>query len=344
MDLQLGRGIVSMAVEHRAIAIGGSTGAVKDLQRILGALPANLPAAVFVVVHVGAHGRDLLAKTFEGCGPLPVATAEDGEAIESGHVYIAPADRHLLVMEGAIRLGRGPRENIARPSVDALFRSVALSYGARAIGLVITGHLNDGASGLAAIGQRGGATVVQNPSDAEAPDMPIGALEASDVDYRAPTEELASLVTALAQQAPGPEVQASKALELEVDIALGRPCRSTAIAEIAHPVAITCPACAGVLSEIKEPPLRFRCQVGHGYTAEALAQEQEGSLDEAVRVVLRIVGERATLTERMASDAQAADRSYAHRDLSDKARELRTYEEVLRRVALRWMDAPQADL
>jgi two-component system, chemotaxis family, protein-glutamate methylesterase/glutaminase len=145
-----------MVVEHRTIAIGGSTGAVKDLKRILAALPADLPAPVFVVVHVGAQGRNLLAKTFEGCGPLPVTTAEDGETIEAGHVYIAPSDRHLLVMDGAIRLGRGPRENMARPAVDALFRSVALSYGSRAVGLIITGHLNDGASGLAAIGQRGG--------------------------------------------------------------------------------------------------------------------------------------------------------------------------------------------
>ena len=331
-----------MVVEHRTIAIGGSTGAVKDLKRILGALPADFPAPVFIVIHVGAQGRNLLAKTFEGCGPLPVTTAKDGETIEAGHVYIAPSDRHLLVMDGAIRLGRGPRENMARPAVDALFRSVALSYGSRAIGLVITGHLNDGASGLAAIRQRGGITVVQNPSDAEAPGMPC-ALEASDIDYRAPTDELAPLLSVLAQQAPGPEVQASRALELEVDIALGRPCESTTIAEIATPVPITCPSCAGVLSEIKEPPLRFRCQVGHGYTAEALAKEQEGSLDEAVRVALRIVGERATLIERMVRDAQAAGRTHAHRDLHEKARELRTYEDVLRRAALGWMDTQQTD-
>lgn len=116
-----------MVVEHRTIAIGGSTGAVKDLKRILAALPADLSAPVFVVVHVGAQGRNLLAKAFEECGPLPVTTAEDGETIESGHVYIAPSDRHLLVVDGAIRLGRGPRENMARPAVDALFRSVALS-------------------------------------------------------------------------------------------------------------------------------------------------------------------------------------------------------------------------
>ena len=330
-----------MLAEHRTIALGGSTGAVKDLKRILAALPADLPAPVFVVVHVGAQGRNLLAKTFEGCGLLPVTTAEDGETVEPGHVYIAPSYRHLLVIEGAIRLGRGPRENMARPAVDALFRSVALSYGSRAIGLVITGHLNDGASGLAAIRQRGGITVVQNPSDAEAPDMPFGALEASDIDYRAPTDELAPLLSVLAQQAPGPEAQASRALELEVDIALGRPCRSPTIAEIATPVPISCPSCAGVLSELKEPPLRFRCQVGHGYTAEALVKEQEGSLDEAVRVALRIVGERATLIERMVRDAQAAGRTHAHRDLHDKARELRTYEDVLRRAALGWMDAPR---
>lgn len=323
---------------HRVVAIGGSTGAVNDVKHILVGLPADLPAAVFIVVHVGAQGRNLLAGAFDGCGPLPVTTATDGEPVKPGHVYVAPADQHLLVVDDVIRLGRGPRENMARPSVDALFRSVALTYGARAIGLVITGNLNDGAAGLAAIKRRGGVTAVQNPSDAVAPDMPLGALEASDVDYRAPTGELAPLLASLAQQAPGPELPGSRALELEVDIALGRPCLSTAIAEIPDVSPISCPACGGVLSEIKEPPLRYRCQVGHGYSGEALAHEQEGSIDEAVRVALRIVDERATLTDRMARDAQAAGRPHSHRTLDDKTRELRGYADVLRHAALKLME------
>jgi two-component system, chemotaxis family, protein-glutamate methylesterase/glutaminase len=319
----------------RAIAIGGSTGAIAALKQVLGDLPADLPAPVLVVVHVGARGRDLLAESLNQHCSLSVATAMDEEKVEPGCVYVAPADHHLLVIDGIIRLGRGPRENMARPALDALFRSVAISYGSRAVGLVLSGHLHDGAAGLAAVKQCGGLTAVQNPSEASAPDMPLEALEASDIDYRAPSSQLGALLAALVAQLPGPAVHISRSIELEVDIALGRPCLTTTIAEIAEVAPLSCPACGGVLSEIKQPPLRFRCQVGHGYSAKALMEEQEGSVDEAIRLALRIIEERATLTERMARDATSSRRPNASCSLQERADELRSSADVLRRAALR---------
>src|SRR6056297_187914 len=320
--------------KERAIAIGGSSGSIAALKQIVPRLLKDVPAAIFVVVHVGAYGRNLLGDILDSSGSLSVTTAVDGEPAEAGRVYVAPADRHLLVIDGIIRLGRGPRENMSRPPIDALFRSVAFSYGSGAIGLVLTGNLNDGAAGLASIKQRGGLTAVQNPADADAPDMPLGALEASDIDYRAP---LADLITAMAHEPTGSEPAIRRELELEVDIALGRPCLTETIAEIADVAPLSCPDCGGTLSQLKRPPLRFRCQVGHAYSANALAHQHEGSIDEAVRVALRIVEERAVLAERMAREAKTAARTHAHEDYLGKAAELRASAKVLRAAALRLM-------
>jgi two-component system, chemotaxis family, protein-glutamate methylesterase/glutaminase len=291
-----------------------------------------------VVVHVGNHGKDLLAGLLDGLGPLRVTTAREGEVVEAGRIYVAPADRHLLITDHTVRLGRGPRENMARPAVDALFNSVAATYGSGAIGLVLTGNLHDGAAGLAAIKRCGGLTAVQDPAEAAAPEMPLEALEASEVDYRARLEDLPGLIAQLAQEPLGPPLPVPRALALEVEIALGRPCRSETIAEIADPAPLSCPACGGVLSQLDGAPLRFRCQVGHAFTARALEEEQEGSLDEAVRVALRIVEERAVLAERMSRDAAAAGRPRTEEMYRAKASELRRTSEVLRSATLRLSD------
>lgn len=321
----------------RAVAIGGSSGAIPVLKRLLGQLPVDLAAPVFVTVHMGSEGRNLLAGILDTCGPCPVQTAEEGMKASSGTVYVAPADHHLVVTDGTLRLGRGPRENMARPAIDPLFRSVAADYGSGAIGLVLTGHLNDGVSGLAAIKERGGITIVQDPADAAAPEMPLSALSDIDVDYRSPASDLAAVLTKLATTPPGPAAAdpVSPSLQLEIDIALGRPCTTDVLADIAEPVALSCPACSGVLSQIHGRPLRFRCQVGHAFSAQALSAEQEGALDEALRVALRIVEERLTLLKRMAADALAAGRRNSHDQFQERVRELRSQADILRKAALR---------
>ena len=320
---------------HRVIAIGGSTGAIEALKTICARLPADLPASVFIVVHVGAEGRDLLAGILDGLCPLPVQTARDGQDVQPGHVYVAPADHHLLIIDGIIRLGRGPRENMTRPAIDPLFRSVGESYGPRAIGLVLTGKLNDGASGLADLKRCGGITVVQSPTEAEAPDMPIGALQASDIDYRASLADLGPLLGTLVAEEPGPRTAIPRRIALEIDIALGRPCLTSTIAQMGRPVALSCPQCSGVLSEIDAgSPLRFRCQVGHAFTAEVVAETHQGEVDEAIGVALRIIEERAYLLERMAQDAERSNRLKSAAGFIAKVHELRGYADVLRKAAI----------
>jgi two-component system, chemotaxis family, protein-glutamate methylesterase/glutaminase len=292
-----------MPLVERIITIGGSMGAFEVVKTICRGLPAELPAAVFIVLHVGASSKNLFASALDKQGPLPVVTATDGAPIEQGHIYVAPGDHHLIIEGDRIRLGHGPRENLSRPAIDPLFRSAAVSHGPRVIGAVLTGYLNDGAAGLAAIKQCGGITVVQNPADAVASDMPLGALEAADVDYRGPASDIAGILTRLVSEPLGPARPTPPELMLEVEIALGRPCDATTMEQLGDVAAISCPACGGVLSEMRaNGPVRYRCQVGHAYTGEIVEHEQETSADEALRIALRIVEERVTLLQRMVRD------------------------------------------
>ncbi|WP_375450718.1 chemotaxis protein CheB [uncultured Devosia sp.] len=317
------------------IAIGGSAGSIEVIRQVCRALPAQLQASVLVAVHVGAGNQNLLAGILDSGGPLPAGTAVDGEPLQQARIYVAPADHHLVLDGRHVRLGRGPRENMARPAIDPLFRSAGISAGPRAIGVLLSGMLNDGASGLADLKRCGGVTVVQNPLDALEGEMPRTALLASDVDYRAPAGDLADLLARLVDQEAGPALVAPASVALEVAIAMGRLSDTPTIAEIADPVALTCPGCGGTLSQIRRSPLRFRCQVGHGYTAEALVHEQEGSVDEAIRMALRVIGERAVMMEKMTLDALQAGRSAAAATFEERAQEYRRSAGVLMGAALK---------
>lgn len=316
------------------IAIGGSAGSIEVIRQICRALPADLHASVLIAVHVGAGHQDLLAGILNSGGPLSASTAVDGEPLQKAHIYVAPADKHLVIDGSVVRLGRGPRENMARPAIDPLFRSIGVSAGPGAIGVLLSGMLNDGASGLADLKRCGGVTVVQNPFDAVESEMPRTALLASDIDYRAPASDLAVLLTQLSREEPGAFFAPPASVALEVAIAMGRPSDTPTLADIADPVPLSCPGCGGTLSQIRRSPLRFRCQVGHGYTAEALAHEQEDSIDEAVRMAVRIIGERAVLMEKMAGDALQAGRTVAAKAFEERAQEYRHAASVLMTAAL----------
>jgi two-component system, chemotaxis family, protein-glutamate methylesterase/glutaminase len=316
---------------NRVIAIGGSAGAIDAIKTLCDSLPADIPAAVCIVIHVGALGKNVIADIFGERCSIPVTTAVDGERLQQGHVYVAAADHHLIVLDDMIRLGRGPRENLARPAIDPLLRSVGLNHGSQAIGVVLTGMLNDGAAGLADLKRCGGVTVVQNPIEAQEREMPLAALAASDVDYQTPLAELGQLLGMLAVKPRDPSPAPPEDVRLEVEIALGRATGTEEITRLATPVPLSCPACGGVMSQMKSsPPLRFRCQVGHGYTADALASEQEGSVDEALRVALRIVEERATLTQKMAEEARRGGFRHSAASYERTSTQSRRHVETLR--------------
>lgn len=315
------------------IAIGGSAGSGAVLRQVVRDLPRDLPASIFIATHVPSHSRGYLAETLGTSESLPVAEAIDGQPIERGRVYVAMPDRHLLLIDGTIRLGDGPRENMVRPAIDPLFRSAALSYGSRAVGVVLTGSLNDGASGLHAIKSVGGTAVVQHPLDAEVDQMPLAALESVEADHVAPAADLSEVLACLARSEAGPDHRPSEALEMEVEIAAGRRLGSDHLRQIADPSPLSCPDCQGVLSEVRgERPLRYRCQIGHSYTAEILASRID-QVDEAMRIAMRVMEERVTLVERMAKDARQTGRLAVAELYESRAEEYRRYARTLREAA-----------
>ena len=317
------------------IVIGGSSGATAPLKAILGGLPRDLPAAVFVVLHIPARSLGILATVAQAAGRLPVSPAEDGMLIEPGHVYLGVPDRHLLLADGHIRLGQGPRENMARPAIDALFRSAATAYGSRVVGVLLSGLLNDGAAGLAAIKRCGGFAMVQDPTDAIADEMPLSALRAVTADLIAPGSRIGDVLSDLVREHAGPHVPIPAEIQLEVDIAAGERIDSGILRRIADPAPFICPDCGGVMSQVREPgPLRFRCQVGHAKTADILAYEQENAVDEALRVALRVIEERAELVSRMAEDGRQAGRRAVAEMYGERADEYRRYAETIRRAVL----------
>ncbi|MBV8398892.1 MAG: chemotaxis protein CheB [Acetobacteraceae bacterium] len=317
------------------IVIGGSSGATAPLKAILTALPADLPAAVFVVIHIPARSIGLLATVASSAARLPVHQAAEGMPIAPGNIYIAVPDHHLILTKGHMKLGRGPRENMARPALDPLFRSAAVAYGPRVIGVVLSGFLNDGASGLEAIKRCGGVALVQDPLDAIAGEMPRNAMQATTVDLSVPSAQIGDVLSDLVREPAGPGVPVPPDIHLEVAIAAGERVDSEVLRRFADPAALTCPQCHGVLSTVRGgKPLRFRCQVGHAVTAEVLAKQQDGAIDEALRVALRIIEERAELVARMAEEARTAGRAAVAEIYGQRAVEYRGYADSIRRAVL----------
>jgi two-component system chemotaxis response regulator CheB len=281
---------------HDIVVVGTSAGGMAALRQIVAGLPASFPGSLFVVMHLPADTLGSLPDFLNKAGPLPAADARDGEAIEPGRIYVAPQDRHLLLSDGAlVRLGRGPKENRFRPAIDPLFRSAALCFGPRVVGVVLTGNLDDGTAGLAAIKRAGGIAIVQDPAEAEAPSMPRSALRHVAVDHCLRLAEIAPMLVGLAtgSAAPGGKPRRGavpKELEIETEIAAGTVDSSPRILELGEPSIFTCPECHGSLVRLRDRvPERFRCHTGHAYTAEgldaALAETVENSLWSGVRAL-----------------------------------------------------------
>lgn len=317
------------------VVIGGSSGATAPLKAILHALPEGFPAAVFIVLHIPARSIGILATVASSATRLPVHAAADGMLIEPGNIYLAVPDHHLIIADGHIRLGRGPRENMARPAIDPLFRSAAIAYGPRVVGVVLSGLLSDGASGLEAVKRCGGVAVVQDPADAIADEMPRSAMTAVTVDLAIPSARLGDVLSDLVREPAGPGVPIPPEIRLEVDIAAGERIDSRILRRIADPAALTCPNCNGVLSTVRNAkPLRYRCQVGHALTADVVAKEQENAVDEALRVALRVIEERAELVSRMAEDGRTSGRRAVAEMYEERATEYRQYADTIRRAVL----------
>ncbi|GAA4028149.1 chemotaxis protein CheB [Hymenobacter glaciei] len=270
---------------HRDIVvIGASAGGVSALLELVKALPADFPAPIFIVQHVAADSPSILPQLLNSVSALQVRHPQNGETIEPGVIYVARPDHHLLLEGDQVLVARGPKENRFRPSIDALFRSVAYTFGPRVIGVVLTGYLDDGTSGLWSMQRMGGVAVVQDPRDAEQPSMPTNALEFVDADHLVPLAELGALLVRLtAEPAPArPKLPADQLdlLKIELTIAKQGGGFELGIIDKGKLTPFTCPDCHGALTQLIEGKLiRYRCHTGHAYTVSALLSEVTASVE-----------------------------------------------------------------
>ena len=321
------------------VAIGASAGGVEALKEVAAGLPRDLPAAVAVVLHLPAGAESRLPRILSRAGPLPAAQARDGEPLRAGHIYTAPPDRHLLVRDGRCVVVRGPHENGVRPAVDVLFRSAAVEYGRRALAVVLTGARDDGAAGAAAVGRRGGTVLVQDPEEALFAGMPESAVKLDHPDAVLPLAEIAGAIAHaavdLSQEAPVSDNHRDE-MRLETDYAMLGADAIGRNGPPGEPSAFACPECGGVLWEVEDDDvLRFRCRVGHAYTAEGVLDAEGDQLEQALWTALRALQERAHLAERVAERTRTRGAARSTHRFEDLAREAREQADVIRRVLAR---------
>jgi len=278
------------------VGIAASAGGVEALRRLVSDLPAGLDTAICVVLHIPPTGRSLLAPILARDSALTPVVAEHGARLRPDTIYVAPADHHLLVRADAVELSHGPKENGVRPAADPMFRSLAGAWGSRAVAVVLSGSLDDGAAGAAAIAQSGGRVIVQEPSDALVGGMPSSTLAVTTPDAVVPIEQMAAaLRRLLAVPVPNEEEAPVHAQPDPAEMEL-RPTRPDGPAS-----GFTCPECSGALWEQREGQMiRYRCRVGHAYSEDAMVEAQGSAVEAALWAALEVLEERGELLRRIA--------------------------------------------
>ncbi len=301
------------------VAVGASAGGVEALTHFAAGLPPDLPFAILVVLHLPPGAPSVLARILDRSGPLPAEQAIDGAPLEPGAIRVAVPGRHLLVHNHRIVLAEGPTENGHRPAINALFRSVALAFGQRAISVLLSGVLDDGTLGSAAIRSRGGTTIAQSPPDALFPAMPLNAIDAGVVDHEVAAYEVGGVLKQLAEREfEEREMKPDARMDLENRIAMARRFSTEFdTEELGPPSGYTCPDCNGSLQAISKG--NYRCHVGHAWTADALLHARDGEIEGAMWVAMRSLQEKSKLSRRLADQVGRGMMRERYQAIADEA-------------------------
>jgi two-component system chemotaxis response regulator CheB len=325
------------------VVVGASAGGVEALRDLVSGLPSDLAACVLVVLHVPPDAPSALPSILRRAGRLPASQAVDGDQLRPGRVLVAAPDHHLVVVDGTVAVTRGPRENGHRPAVDVLFRSAARSHGSRVLAIVLSGTLDDGAAGSVAVAAQGGRVAVQDLQEALYPSMPrTAAMAVPDAD-RLSAAALADLVSTWAEEQsrllhPGspprdPDPVPRTILDKEIEMAELDPDGLHDPLRPGVPSGFGCPDCAGALFEIEEGRLvRYRCRVGHAWSAESLLARQATEVEGALWMALRSLEEKAALNIDLADRAVGSGRDRVSAQFRDSAREAMDAAELVRRL------------
>ena len=322
-----------MASGRDIVVVAASAGGLQPLRSLLRNLPADLPAAVFVVLHVPATGGRTLPHILDRAGPLLAAAAVDGERIRPGRVYVAPPDRHLLAINDTVRLSHGPRQNGVRPAADPLFRSAALYAGPRVTAVVLSGTLDDAALGSATVERLGGQVIAQDPDEADYDSMPRTAISVTEHPIVVPVAGIAEQVIRLAKQegemafsgTPEPD----KELIAEINGMLaGAPETDTRSRDYSD---LSCPECGGPLYLYRgERVETYDCLVGHRWSPQSLLEEQSSGVERALWLAIRSLEERARLTGSLADSARDRGHQLSASQFAEAADEAKRSADALR--------------
>ncbi|MFC4637547.1 chemotaxis protein CheB [Deinococcus hohokamensis] len=321
------------------VVMGASAGGIPALRALLGQLPADFPAAVLIVQHIAPDVPSLLPEILDRSGPLSVRQAVDGDPLRPGQVSVAPPNQHLLVDENRIVVTHGPRENRMRPSIDALFRSAAYLHRERVIGVVLSGLLDDGTSGLYTIKRRGGVAIVQSPEEAQFDSMPLSALREVEVDHCVPVTRMGALLDELVRALPQAEGNTmseaeDRRLEVEVGISRGENAMALGVTELGEPSLLTCPECQGALVQFEEAGrLRFRCHTGHGYSGSSLLSEVTKGVEDKAYQMMRVLEESVMLMRRLGAQCEGQGDLLGAENYYNKAQEAEARASVVRALA-----------
>jgi two-component system chemotaxis response regulator CheB len=304
------------------LAFGTSAGGVEALIFLAKSFPANFPASIIITIHLPSHFNSSLDDILSRSGPLSAAFATNGAMLRKGRIYIAPPGSHLLIDGDHLSLGIGPRENNVRPAIDPMLRSAAVCCAHRSIGVVLTGTLSDGASGLQALSQCGGMTVVQDPSDAAFSEMPLTAVNRAKPDHVVHLQSMPALLESLVHQPAGEAAPAPPTVQYEVEIARSGRASMSDMDRIGRRSVLSCPDCGGVMWELDEGGVpRYRCHVGHAYTEELMSLAVDESLRRALASALRALDERAALVTKLEEQAVKEGRSTLAQSWARRGRE-----------------------
>lgn len=326
---------------HDIIVIGTSAGGMEAICALIKELPDNLPAAIFIIQHLSQDSSsDYLVKRMAKQTSLKVKVAEHDEVFQKGVIYMVPADRHMLLTSKRILVVKGPRENQFRPAVDPLFRSAAAYHGSKVIGVILTGMMSDGTAGMEAVKRSGGITVVQDPDDAEHPDMPRNAMRKVTIDYVVPVREMGVLLYNLSKTPSRDSIMVPQDILNEAQIverimtngAMTSIDKMDSLGERSN---ISCPECGGALWELKQGNVtRFRCHSGHAYNEESLLNSMDSSLEETLWVSMRILEERRSMLENMAHMDRSKGQSRWATLQQERADEMKVHVDRIREILL----------
>ncbi len=317
------------------IVVGTSAGGMNALVEFVSQLKENIDAAFFIVMHLSRTSiSDFLVHRLQPHTSLKCEVAKEDAIIEKGHIYVAAPNQHLLVKKNKIILGRGPEENRWRPSIDVLFRSAAAAYSTRVIGIVLTGSLDDGTTGMLAIKRSGGTCMVQDPNEAEYPDMPLSVLNNMEIDYCIPLNQMGETIFEITQTNPE-EIAAPKEVIIESEIAERVVVDYEHVKQLGEKSIYACPDCGGGLWDIPKQngkSERYRCHIGHSYSEKDLVLKQGEILESTLWIALRIMEERRNLLKKMEDDNKKKGLSKMASSYQEKGEDIQFHVDKMKEI------------